>query len=92
MLKQIYKNIKSKISQKLEPIRQNYVHFRTQHPRFTLKTIQHLLPFEKKFFLLACIIVDNISSATNTNNKNQLKHNKSDCAVFKSSIKNFKCF
>ena len=29
--------------------------YRTQHPRFTLKTIQHLLPFEKIFFLLACV-------------------------------------
>ena len=56
MLKQIYKNKKSKISQKLEPIRQNQVHFRTHHPRFTLKMIQHLLPFEKKIFLLACVI------------------------------------
>ena len=32
------------------------MHFRTQQPRFTLKTIQHLLPYEKNFFLLACVI------------------------------------
>ena len=38
------------------------------------------------------IIVDKISFATKTNNKNQSKHNKCDCAVFKSSTKNFKCF
>ena len=30
-----------------------------------------------------------MSSATNTNYKNQSKHKKCDCAVFKSSLKNF---
>ena len=38
------------------------------------------------------IIVENIFPVTSTNNKNMLKQNKCDCAVFKSSLKNFKCF
>ena len=32
------------------------MHFQTQRPRFNPKTIQHPLPFDKKFFLLACVI------------------------------------
>ena len=41
------------MSLKLEPIRQNQMHFQSQRSRFDLKTIQHSLPFDQKNFLLA---------------------------------------
>ena len=56
MLKQNYKKIKVKISPKLEPIRQNNIHFQTQRPDLTPTRFNTLCPLTKNFLLASEMI------------------------------------